>query len=155
MPWDQIEPPPARMLTRLRLPCLAPLIEQTRTALERVVPVGKARTKDEPSHRLRYCDLSGGQGDWMATLLQSLGFDTTTPEPREAQSAGGMVVNCLDASPSEIAAAGRRQDCEGQERMFFVARNHSNEIRECGTAMRFPASVAALNASCANLATSR
>jgi HD-like signal output (HDOD) protein/DNA-binding NarL/FixJ family response regulator len=154
MPWDQIDPPPARVLTRLGVPHLVSLIEQTRTVMERVAPGGKARIKDEPSQRLRYCDLSGGRGDWMATLLQSLGFDTITPEPRNGQSAGGMVVNCLDASPGEIVAAGRRQDCGGQERLFFVARNHANEIRESGMAMRFPASVAALKASCATLATS-
>jgi HD-like signal output (HDOD) protein/ActR/RegA family two-component response regulator len=161
LPWDQIEPPPARLLADLHVPSLAPLIDETRAALGRVAkslisPIGRpasARIGTEAAHGLEYCDLSGGQGDWMEALLASLEIPTVAPRDGDDRAPGGMLVNCLDASPSQAAEAARRTDSKGLKSLFLLAEGDSIDIGESSPAIRFPASVAALKARCADLAT--
>jgi hypothetical protein len=165
MPWDQIESPPGEVLSRHQLSHLAPLIEQTRADLGRVAdshkslsgPAGcgpSAKIQGDHTLRVRYSDLSDSDGDWMPLLLASLGIEIIRHPIGSGEMLGGMLVNCVNEHPRDVLGAVRRNDWDNLKPLFLIERHAPSGIEEYGTTTRFPTSVAALRASCEQLATS-
>jgi len=90
----------------------------------------------------------------MTLLIASLGIETITSEIDPGEMSGGMLVNCIPSHPSDVAKAARCRDWMNVQPLFLVAGRAPSELEECGTTMRFPTSVAALKASCEQLAPS-
>ncbi|MEX2188365.1 MAG: HDOD domain-containing protein [Pirellulales bacterium] len=163
MSWDQVEPPPGHVLMRHHLPNLARLIEHTRVDVGQFANRQEAPTVKGDSdafdqgngghgQRVLYYDLSGGRADWMPELLASLGIETIPYEPGMDEESGGVVVNCLNSRSLSVETS--QASWSGPARLLLVEHNAPSRFDEYGLTVRFPASAAALRASCSQIATS-
>lgn len=113
-PWDLVELAPQKVLDRLRISDLAAVIDTVRIGLPSLAEIadGPSAADDRsgesqiPSAKqaIRYRRLAGDGYDQMATLLDGMNFVVGELADREsATRSGSTLVNCLEASPDQIA----------------------------------------------------
>lgn len=154
--WDTVEFASPAVFKRLRVADPSDVLQQVRSAMSSLAigsdaPAfpkagGPNQAKNPKTREIRYHTLSTDAFDVLAALFEGMNLTIRTgPDSNEAMETT-VVVNCLAASPAQVAAYGA--SAGNGKLILLCCGNPSAKLDAKDRVVRLPASYAALRAAC-------
>lgn len=155
-PWDRVDVPPPYVVKRSRCRDLGGLVRRAGKQLAGVAAfwprvLGARPDVDrspgaEPAAELDYCNLSPAPFDFLAEIVPGAGVRLRPCAPDGARPGKGLLLNCLWASPRDLA--GVLGPTDGATRLFITDFTHAGACARLGRTLVLPASFQSLRDAC-------
>jgi HD-like signal output (HDOD) protein len=160
--WDQIDLPPAPVLTRLAVESFSDIIQNTRADSQEIIRFrpqtlagnGKADNSGherQPLCYLSYCSLSSEPFDFLGEIVSSMNIGVKACEPDGLEPNDAVLVNCIGCPPHRLVA---HLDPRRKEDALLIVTDsaQAEKYSRFGRVLALPATFGALRAACGKIA---
>ena len=152
--WDAVEPPPVLRLNKYGIDSVSAAVSRIRDDLFTLEAGRTDVTKCNgwtpslgPMRELTYCDLTGGDFDFMGEVISSLGVKIVRLSKDDLRNCDHhIVVNCLGVAPQRLVAKASRSF--PQHLTIITEPDKAEKYSEYGQVVALPTSYGRFRAAC-------